>query len=83
MRAAPMAVVPALALMGCGARGFYKEGATREDFDSDLRQCDFDSSRAFNACIPHSRHCEAHRARNTCMILKGWAINCDPGRFMP
>jgi hypothetical protein len=72
----------ALSMAGCGVRGFKKDGATQEDFDQDIRTCEFESNRGYNGCIRGTGSCGSKKARNTCMVLKGWELTRDPGKFV-
>ncbi|MDR3419147.1 MAG: hypothetical protein P4L83_23470 [Nevskia sp.] len=70
-----------VALTGCGARGFKKEGAGQEDFDRDLRQCEYQVNVSTKTCIP-GVYCDVNSARNFCMEQKGWTITRESGRYM-
>lgn len=75
-------LLPAVVLAACGVRGFSKEGATRSDFDNDLRQCVYESNIGANPCFPGSGGCQKTKARNACMERKGWQITRDGDRYM-
>ncbi|HZR36149.1 MAG TPA: hypothetical protein VFA75_12285 [Nevskia sp.] len=76
-----LVLLTATAIAACGARGFSKPGATQQDFDTDLRWCEYEANRAVNPCF-HGTRCQHNDARNACMERKGWTIGRDPDRFM-
>ena len=75
-------LLAAACLSACGARGFKRDGATRDDFMRDLRQCLYEAKIPANRCYPGSGFCGRDEYRNVCMERKGWRISREDGRFM-
>lgn len=73
-------------IAGCAHRGFMKDGATEQEFYSDLQECMDNTAPEWSACagggcMQQSR--DIQYRRNVCMQAKGWTITRESGRFMP
>jgi hypothetical protein len=75
------AALIAVAVSGCGARGFKKDGASHDDFMTDYRQCMYEANTAPNRCYPGTGFCGRDEYRNACMERKGWSITRDQGNY--
>jgi hypothetical protein len=75
-------MLAAILLAACGARGFKKEGASHDEFMTDLRQCLYEAKVPANGCFyPGAAFCKQDTYRNACMERKGWSITRDEGRY--
>lgn len=75
-------VLIATVLAGCGARGFKKDGASHDDFMTDLRRCLYEAKTGPNRCYPGTGFCGEDEYRNACMERSGWRITREDGRFL-
>lgn len=72
----------AISAAACGHHGFKKEGATRDDFMQDLRQCTYEASRTQAWCNSSDGICVNDNDRAACMERKGWRITLESDRFL-
>lgn len=75
-----------VALSGCGVRGFYRDGATYQDFYRDLRECEAEVSPQWSVCTGmacQQMSDELRNRRNQCMMARNWVIRREEPKFVP
>lgn len=73
---------------GCGSghRGFMRDGATEQEFYSELQECTQQVTPQLKLCAGSGcvlQNIEIRNQRNLCMQAKGWRITKEEGRFIP
>jgi len=69
-----------------GHRGFYRDGATFQDFHNDMRQCEAETTPEWQFCSGQmcgQMQGEQLKRRNRCMMARGWIIRREEPKFMP
>jgi len=66
--------------------GFIKEGATYQEFYSELRRCEAETAPKWSFCVGHAcrvQSSELKKRRNQCMQAHGWRLSREEDAFHP
>jgi hypothetical protein len=76
----------ALGAAGCGFRGYYRAGATEQDFLVQYNACERDFAPMMGPCFGYGCLLQSGDAKgsiNRCMRAHGWTIRRGPDVFQP